>query len=151
MPPLPSKSPVNALQKITVARLAGDATLTALLGASVGDVRVVDQPREGMPHPYVRVGDFLSTPDNDLTSFGRNVVMTLHIWTKKRGNKDGQDIASRIVVLLDHQTAVLDPLLRVEGHKLILIRAEFDQALTDPDPEIRHHVLRFRVATAQLS
>jgi hypothetical protein len=33
----------------------------------------------------------------------------------------------------------------------VSIRNEFDQALTDPDPEIRHHVLRFRVITAQLT
>ncbi len=146
--PLPSKSPINALQKVVVARLKNDAGLTVLLEAAG---RVVDQPAENMPHPYVRVGESLSTPDNDHGGFGRNIVMTLHIWTRRRGNKSGQDIAARIVELLDHQTAVLDPLLRVEGHRLVSIRAEFDQALTDPDPEIRHHVLRFRVATAQLS
>jgi hypothetical protein len=148
MPPLPSKSPINALQKVVVNRLKADATLTTLLGAAD---RVVDQPRESMPHPYVRVGEFISTPDNTHTTIGRNVVMTLHIWTRKRGNLDGQTISSRIVELLDHQAAALDALLRPEGHRVVSIRAEFDQALTDPDPEIRHHVLRFRVATAQLS
>jgi uncharacterized protein DUF3168 len=143
-----SRSPLNALQRVTVTRLKGDATLTGLLGASD---RVVDQPREGMPYPYVRVGDTLSTPDNDLTSFGREVVMTLHIWTRKRGTLTGQDIAGRIVELLDHQTAALTALLASDGHKCVSIRAEFDQALTDPDPEIRHHVLRFRLQTEQLS
>lgn len=148
---LPSESPINALQKVVVARLKADATLTTLLGATPSDPRIVDQPREGMPHPYVRVGEFLSTPANTHTTFGRNVVMTLHIWTRKRGNLTGQDVASRIIALLDHQVAVLDALLRPEGHKLVTIRAEFDQSLTDPDPEIRHHVVRFRVETAQLS
>ena len=146
-----SKSPLNPLQKVLFARLNGDATLAALLGSSVSDVRIVDQPREGMPYPYVRIGDHLSIPDNDHTSFGREVTETLHVWTKKRGNASGQDIAARIVALLDHQTETLSALLAVEGHKVVTIRAEFDQALTDPDPEIRHHVLRFRVATAQLS
>lgn len=145
---LPSESPINALQKVIVTYLRADATLTGLLGATG---RVVDQPDETMPRPYVRVGEFLSTADNDHGSFGRNVMMTLHVWTKSRGNKQGQDIVARIVALLDHQTAVLDALLQVEGHKLISIRAEFDQALTDPDPEIRHHVLRFRIRTQQLS
>lgn len=145
---LPSTSPINALQKIVVTRLRADATLVTLLADRQA---VYDQPPEGDVKPYVRVGDFLSTPDNDHGGFGRNVVMTLHIWTLKRGNKAGQDIANRIVELLDHQTEVLDDLLRAEGHKLVSIRAEFDQALTDPDPEIRHHVVRFRVATAQLT
>jgi hypothetical protein len=145
---LPSKSPINALQKVVVARLKGDSALVALLANRAA---VYDQPPEGDVKPYVRVGDFLSTPDNTHDTIGRNIVMTLHIWTKRRGNKEGQDIAARIVELLDHQTAVLDPLLQAEGHKMISIRNEFDQSLTDPDPEIRHHVLRFRVATAQLS
>ncbi|MET0419009.1 MAG: DUF3168 domain-containing protein [Actinoplanes sp.] len=151
IPQTTSKSPLNALQKVVVTRLKGDATLATLLGSSPSDARVVDQPREGMPYPYVRVGDTLSTADDDLTSFGRSVVMTLHIWTKKRGTFSGQEILNRIVELLDHQTAAVSALLEAEGHRVVRIAAEFDQALTDPDPEIRHHVLRFRVATAQLS
>lgn len=137
-----SASPLNPLQKALVAKLKADATLVALLG---NVDRVVDQPREGMPFPYVRVGDHLSIPDNDLTSFGRNITETLHIWTRVRGNATGQDIAARINALLDHQVSGLT----VPGHRVVSIRNEFDQALTDPDPEIRHHVLRFRVITSQ--
>lgn len=95
--------------------------------------------------PYVRVGDHLSIPDNDLTSFGRNVTETLHIWTRARSNASGQDIAARIIEILDHQPEALI----IPGHRVVSIRSEFDQALTDPDPEIRHHVVRFRVITAQ--
>lgn len=146
-----SKSPLNPLQKALVTRLGGDSTLATLLGSSVSDPRVVDQPREGMAYPYVRVGDHLSIPDNSHGVFGREVTETLHIWTRKRGNATGQTIANRIVELLDHQTAALSTLLAADGHRCVSIRAEFDQALTDPDPEIRHHVLRFRVATTQLS
>jgi hypothetical protein len=34
-----------------------------------------------------------------------------------------------------------------------VVRSEhqFSQALTVPDPEIRHHVVRFRIETAQLT
>jgi hypothetical protein len=143
-----SRSPINALQKAIFTRLSGDATLAGLLGA--GD-RIVDQPKEGQPLPYVRIGESVSTPDNDHGSFGREVTETLHVWTRKRGNATGQAIADRITALLDHQTAAMSALLAGDGHRVVTIRAEFDQALTDPDPEIRHHVLRFRVATAQLS
>lgn len=143
-----SKSPLNPLQRSLYDRLDGDSTLRTLLGAAG---RIVDQVTEGLPYPYVRLGDHLSVPDNDHGGFGREVTETLHVWTRKRGNASGQDIAARIVELLDHKTAELDDLLRPRGHKVVSIRCEFDQALTDPDPEIRHHVLRFRVATAQLS
>jgi hypothetical protein len=143
-----SRSPLNPLQKAIVTLLKGDATLTTLLGASD---RIVDQPREGMPYPYVRVGDTISTADNTHTTFGRSVVQTLHIWTKKRGTLTGQDILNRIVGLLDHKPDTLSALLAADGHKCVSVRHEFDQALTDPDPEIRHHVLRVRVETSQLT
>jgi len=32
---------------------------------------------------------------------------------------------------------------------IVSVRQEYDQALVDPDPQIRHHVLRFRIITAQ--
>lgn len=143
-----SESPLNPLQKAIFTRLNSDATLTTLLGAAG---RIVDQPPEGEPMPYVRLGDHLSIPDNTHTTFGRNVTITLHVWTRKRGNASGQAIAARIVELLDHQTAAMSALLAADGHECVTIRHEFDQALTDPDPEIRHHVLRFRVETDQVT
>lgn len=146
---LVSKSPLNPLQKALVTLLGADATLTTLLTAAG---RVLDQVTEQTPYPYVRLGDHLSIPDNDHSGYGREVTETLHIWTKARGNVTGQTIASRIIELLDHQhvalTAAFAPLA---GHRVVSVRNEFDQALTDPDPEIRHHVLRFRVVTAQLT
>lgn len=136
-----SRSPINPLQVAIYERLTGDATLSALVDG------VYDQVPEELPRDYVRIGDHLSTPDNDLTSFGREVTETLHIWTRRRGNKLGQDIAARVVELLDHQHRALSVLL--EGHRVVSIRCEFDQALPDPNPEIRHHVLRFRITTEQ--
>jgi hypothetical protein len=145
---LPSESPLTALQRAIYARLTGDATLAGLLGAAT---RIVDQVTEGTSYPYVRIGESLSVPDNTHTSIGREVTETLHVWTRTRGNAAGQAIADRIIVLLDHQVTALDALLLPLGHRLVSVRHEFDQALTDPDPEIRHHVLRFRLQTEQLS
>lgn len=143
-----SDSPLNDLQKALIDRLRGDSQLATLLGAAG---KVVDYAPENLPYPYVRVGERLSIPDNDLTSYGRNVTETIHVWTKARGNLTGQTIADRIIALLDHRVAELNALLTTAGsaHRAVSIRHEFDQALTDPDPEIRHHVLRFRVVTAQ--
>lgn len=139
-----SKSPLTPLQRAIVARLKGDAALVTLLN---GRQAVFDQPPEGEDYPYIRVGDHLSTPDNDLQTFGREVTETLHVWTKARSNGPGQAIADRTIELLDHQ----ERFLTFAGHRVVSIRQEFDQALTDPDPEIRHHVVRLRVVTAQLS
>jgi len=143
-----SKSPLVPLQKALVARLGGDSALTALLGAPG---RVVDQVAERATKPYVRVGEHLSIPDNDHGGFGREVTETIHVWTQARSNGPGQLIADRIAELLDHQVEALNALLVPQGHRVVSIRDEFDQALTDPDPEIRHHVLRFRIQTEQLA
>lgn len=145
---LVSHSPINPLQKAIVARLKGGAALVTLLG---GRPAIYDQPPEGEAYPYVRVGDHLSIPDNDLSSFGRQSTETLHVWTRVRGNATGQEIAAAVNALLDHQSDALSALLASDGQRCVSIRNEFDQALTDPDPEIRHHVLRFRVITAQQS
>ncbi|MEU8264915.1 DUF3168 domain-containing protein [Micromonospora sp. NPDC048999] len=130
------------MQTAIYRRLTGDAPL---LDMATGGVH--DQVPEGTPKPYVRIGDHLSTPDNDLTSYGREIVATLHVWTEARGNQQGQAIAARIVELLDHQAAALSVLLT--GHRVVSIRCEFDQALPDPNPQVRHHIIRFRIKTAQ--
>jgi hypothetical protein len=146
-----SKSPLSPLQRAVVAKLRGDATLVGLLasakGVSPAAAAVVDQVVEGQAFPYIRIGDHLSTPANDLTSYGRRVTVTLHVWTRAQSNGPGQTIADRVIELLDHQERAL----AVTGHRVVSIRHEFDQALSDPDPQIRHHIVRLRVETAQLT
>lgn len=148
-------SPANAVQRALVVGLRADSVLTSLLApvkASSPPVpAVVDQVAEGQAYPYVRVGEHLSIPDDDLTSHGREITETLHVWTKERSSGPGQVIADRIGYLLHTQTAYLSALLAPYGHRCVRVSLDFDQALTDPDPQIRHHVLRFRIVTAQLS
>lgn len=140
------KSPLGPLQIAMVALLKADTELTGLLGGQF----VYDQRApEGRPEPYVLVGDHLSIPDNTHTTAGRDVTVTIHIWTRVRTNQQGQEISAAVSALLDHQVAALNDV--IAGHKIVAIRQTFDQALTDPDPELRHHVLRFRVQTTQTS
>jgi len=151
---LTSHNPATPIQRAIVARLRADPTVASLL-APVKAVTpavpaVVDQPAEGQAKPYVRVGDHLSIPDNDHTSFGREVTENIHVWTEARSNAPGQAIADAITASLDHQVAAMSALLAADGHRCVTIRQEFDQALPDPDPQIRHHVLRFRIQTQQL-
>lgn len=135
-----SRSPVHPVQVAVYTLLSGDAELAALAPGGVWD-----QVPEDRSKPYIRIGEHLSVPDNDHGGFGREVTATIHVWTRARGNATGQAIATRIGELLDHRTDTLT----VEGHHVVSIRSEFDQALTDPDPQIRHHVMRFRIVTAQ--
>lgn len=151
----PTRNPATPIQRAIVARLRADTTLVSLLApikaVSPATPAVVDQPPEGQVKPYVRIGDHLSIPDNDHTSKGREVTETIHVWTQARSNAPGQAIADAITASLDHQVAALSDLLAADNHKCVTIRQEFDQALEDPDPQIRHHVLRFRIQTQQLT
>jgi hypothetical protein len=144
-----SSSPAWALQVAIRTRLVADSALVVLLG----DVQAVyDQVPEGDPYPFIRLGEVLSIPDNTHTTFGREMTETLHVWTRERSNRPGQAIATRVGELLDYATAPLNAILATldpPRHKLVTIRQEFDQALTDPDPEIRHHVVRFRAQTTR--
>jgi hypothetical protein len=154
LPQTISRPPESPVQRAVVALLRADATLAGRLAKVKGTATtpaVVDEVKEGQAHPYVRVGDHLSTSDNTLTSFGRQITSSIHVWTKAGSMGPGQDIADDIVRLLDHQDRALSALLATYGQTCVRISFEFGQALDDPDPEIRHHVVRFRIETAQLS
>lgn len=148
-------NPTSAVQKAMVAILRGDATLDALLARVKGLTppvpAVVDGAAEGQPYPYVVLGDALSIPSNDLTGYGREVTETLHVWTSERSFAKGQTIADRIAALLDHRTATVSAALVAYGHRCVRVELEFDQAIRDPDPQLRHHILRFRFETEQLT
>lgn len=134
-----STSPVHAVQTAIYQRLKGDATLAGMVTG------VYDYVPEGTSYPYVRIGDHLSIPDNTHDTYGREITATIHVWTRARGNAQGQAIAARIWELLDHRAGDVE----VAGHRVVSIRQEFDQVLPDPDPEVRHHILRFRIQTEQ--
>lgn len=155
MTAMTSRSPGNAVQAAFVSLLRADPTIAGLLASIAGvdplTPAVIDQPAEGQTYPYVVVGDHLSIADNDHTSFGREGTENLHIWTKARSNKPGQEIADACIGVLDHQVRALSDALAAEGFRCVSVRAEFDQALRDPDPQVRHHVVRFRVQTQQTS
>ncbi len=130
-------TPVPEIQTAIYRRLTGDATLTALVTG------VLDDVVESQAHPYVVLGEAIETPDNAHNRFGRQVVATLHVWSRFRGFSQALAIAGRLVELLDHQPMTLT------GHVVVSVRHEFTQTLRDPDPEIRHVPVRFRITTEQ--
>jgi len=134
-----AKSPIHPVQTAIYQRLKADPVLAGMVTG------VYDYVPEGTAYPYVRIGDHLSIPDNTHDTYGREITTTIHIWTRSRGNAQGQAIAARIGELLDHRPRDLV----ASGHRVVSIRLEFDQVLPDPDPEVRHHILRFRIQTEQ--
>ncbi len=132
-------SPMLPVQGAVLAVLTGDATLTDMADA------VYDYLPEDVPYPFIVIGEAIETPDNRHGGFGRQTVITLHVWSQYRGYAQALAIGARITALLDHQP------LTIPGVDWIATRFEFSQTLTDPEPpgDIRHLVLRYRVVTEQ--
>lgn len=134
-----AEQPMATAQQAIYSVLTGDPTLMGLITG------VFDFVPEDVAYPYVALGEVITTPDNRHRGFGRQVVETLHIWTKERGFAGALAIEDRITQLLDHQP------LTLPGHHTVSVRYEFSQALTDPEPpgDIRHIPIRFRITTEQ--
>lgn len=130
-----SDSPAFPIQEAVYQRLTGD---TPLMNQVTG---VFDHVPENIDHPYVVIGEAIETPDNSHTEFGRETVITLHVWSKFRGMSEALKVVRRIIDLLDHQPLV------VEDHHHVATRYEFSQTLRDPNPDLRHIPVRFRVTT----
>ncbi|MFD6421707.1 DUF3168 domain-containing protein [Streptomyces sp. NPDC060198] len=127
------------IQRAVYAVLTGDEPLGALIAG------VYDYLPETADYPFVVIGEAIETPDNSHDRYGRQTVITLHVWTQARGHTEGLTVAARVTALLDHRPLVLDGLDHVST------RHEYSQTLTDPEPpgNIRHVVLRYRVITEQ--
>lgn len=132
-------APMLAVQSAVYARLKGDATLTGMISG------VYDYVPETAAYPFVVIGEALETPDNRHGGFGRQTVITLHVWSRYQGYAQVLRIGARVTELLDHQP------LTIPGLSWIATRFEFSQTLTDPEPpgDIRHLVLRYRIVTEQ--
>lgn len=140
-------SPVLGIQTAMHTRAATDVPLGGLVArntvANALWTGVYDDVPENAAHPYVQTGEAIETPRNTVAELGSEVVVTWHVWAKARGFKSGLEIANRLRVLFDHQPLV------VAGHTVISVRHEMTETLRDPDPEIRHLPVRFRITTEQ--
>jgi peptidoglycan/xylan/chitin deacetylase (PgdA/CDA1 family) len=105
---------------------------------------VYDYVPETAAMPYITVGEATETSDNTHNTFGHQTTVTLHIWTRQRGHKQGLELLQQVKKVLDRQP------LDIDGRHTVLIRHEFTQTLRDPDPEVRHIPARFRVITQEV-
>lgn len=132
-----ARDTLGPLQTAIYVRLTGDATLMNLITG------VFDHVPEGTDKPYVVVGEAFATPRNSQDRFGRRTAQNIHVWSDQLGYSQVNQIANRIIALLDHQP------LTVTGHDVVLANFEFQQTLDDPDRRLRHGVVRFGLTTEQ--
>lgn len=143
MTALTADDALEPIQAALYARLSGDATLTGLLGHRAGQNGVYDDVPENALYPHVVIGEAIETPDGAHDRFGAQVVVTIHVWVEARGFKTAYPIVRRLRALLDEQP------LPITGHHTVSVRWEFTQTLGDPNPELRHLPVRFRITTEQ--
>lgn len=127
----------DAVNAAVVTRLRADATLTALVAGGVHD----ESPQPPV-YPYVQVGESLATKDATFTADGRNVLITMHAWSRYRGSKEASSIMGRIGDLLDEYD------LSVTGCVVESCEVEQSQIVRDQDGVTRHGILQLRVRVA---
>lgn len=136
-----ASDPTDAIQVGLHTLLSGDVTLSALVTG------VYDGVPESVDPAWVEIGEVLTTPDGVHGREGRQTSVTIHTWVRAHSYSPANAIGARIVALLWHRHATLDPL--VAGHKVWWVHHEFAQTMRDPEPDLRHRVDRFRIWTHQ--
>ena len=122
------------LQKAIFSTLSADSSLDSL----VGNNKILDDVPQGTNYPYVQIGEETSIDAGLKDKEAQEYTLTIHIWSRYRGNKETKEIAERIYTLL-HNGAI-----SVTGASLANIRNEFFTVLIDDDGLTRHGVMRFR-------
>lgn len=121
------------LQTAVHTKLTGDATLMGFVSG------VFDEVPENTVMPYVTYGAVVEESDDAHDRQGLESQLTCHIWSRYRGYKESAEILRELDRLLDRA-----PLL-VDGFEDVSIAHQTHQFMRDPNPEIRHVVVEYRV------
>lgn len=121
------------LQQAAYAALTADAALMTLVSG------VYDEVPEQAAHPYVSIGSITELVDDAHNQRGLNTSLVLHVWSKYRGFKEAAGILAALDTVLDRRP------LTVTGYKDVSVAHQQHQELRDPDPEIRHINVTYRV------
>lgn len=101
--------------------------------------KVYDDVPEGVVFPYVTIGDDTTIAWDGDDWIGGNHTLTIHVWTRTAGRREGKQIMDAIDTRLNRFA------LTVGTANVLLCDAEFSDTFMDPDGITRHGVMRFRV------
>ncbi|MVO87931.1 DUF3168 domain-containing protein [Streptomyces sp. p1417] len=121
------------LQTALYAKLTGHGPLMALVSG------VYDEVPEQAAHPYVSFGSITETADDAHNQRGLEVAVVLHVWSKYRGFREAAAVLTALDVALDRQP------LTVTGYRDVSIAHTQHTEVRDPDPDIRHVNVSYRV------
>jgi hypothetical protein len=121
------------LQLAVVGKLRAHTPLTDLITG------VFDEVPEAAAHPYVTLGSITETADDAHNQRGLEASVVLHIWSTYPGYKEAGVILVELDAALDRQP------LTVTGFRDVSIAHQQHTELRDPDPDIRHINVSYRV------
>lgn len=135
-------SAANALLKAIHARLSGDVNLTAMIGTD----GIVDRLLPRAVLPCVVIADLDSRDQSTATERGQEHFLTLQAWCEAGGRRVLNEIADRVVALLE------DAVLALEDG-VLLVNLQHRSTRTGREAKTRHHRadVRFRTLAAKQS
>lgn len=121
------------VQEAVHAKTTGNGPLMDLISG------VYDEVPEPAVFPYVSFGSTTEVVDDAHNQTGLAVNLVLHIWSKYRGFKEAAAVLAALDAVLDRQP------LTVAGYRDVSVAHQQHQVLRDPDPDIRHISVSYRV------
>lgn len=124
------------LQRAVYQQLVGDPVLTARAG-------VYDEVPETARYPHVVIREITETPLDSHDRQGLRADVHLSIWSRYRGFTECAEVLELVDGLLDRVPLV------VPGWADVSIAHDFHAFLRDPNPDLRHCPIRYRVWLSQ--
>lgn len=118
-------------------RAAADPALGALVTG------VFDNVPDEQPLPYISLGSITSNTDDAHNQRGADLSVVWDIWSAHPGNKEAAAILAALDALFHRQA------LAVAGFTDVSVARTQALTVTDPDPDIRHISVRYRVWLTQ--
>jgi hypothetical protein len=120
------------LQPAIIEKLKSDVTLTGMVTGIFDDVP------QGTDYPFVKVGESSETPRNTFGRRGRDVSITIDVFSVYEGFKEAFEIYNQIDELLDGQP------LTLSNYSLVYLQNDGMQTILAQDGVTRQIPVRYR-------
>lgn len=108
-------------------------------------VAVYDLVPEGKAFPYLEIGEIEELLDNTFNRQGRNLLVSIHVYSEAAGFLEAEKILEQVNILLD-ETLLPDPTgwhTQSNDYEIGTMQKEFDGV------ELRHGIARYRIRVTQ--
>jgi hypothetical protein len=148
---------LTAVHNAVVARWLNNAPLVAALGGPYVFSRDWPPPdpvdpendplkRPTTPHKYITVGDKTESDVLILGPSGSSLTLVAHGWTYGfYGDAEVEELAHLMLASLEAEP------LTIPGYAGVVVRRELAVVLADPNPEVRHANVRYRISTLKVA